>query len=192
MNRTSTFLLLSVLMAACDSSSDESSGGNANAGGDTSVGASNAGGEAAAGASDAGGTSSDGGAASTGEGGTTEPAGGSNGEGAGPAEGDPTIEVTATPNSIAAGETTQLTIAVTNFELDQPGGANEDGHGHYHVYLDDATGGDYLTNGSTPTVMVEIPANTPAGAHTLRINLTDNNHKPFNPSIEDIVDITVL
>ena len=84
------------------------------------------------------------------------------------------------------------TVAVANFTLEDPTGQpNETGVGHYHFYLDKATGGNYLLAGSGPSADVKIPKGTAAGAHTLRCSLSDNAHAPFNPPVETTVDITV-
>ena len=138
--------------------------------------------------------------ASSGSGGQTAsstgtPAGGAGGEGAvstGGATGEPSVELTVTPETMAAGDTVAATVTVQNFVLEEPvGQPNEDGYGHFHIYLDDATGIDYLLAGQDPEVNVEIPADTTPGAHTLRVSLGKNNHAPLSPAVEDIVDITV-
>jgi hypothetical protein len=96
------------------------------------------------------------------------------------------------PNTVAAGEAVTVTIEVGNFILEEPvGQPNEDGHGHYHVYLDAATGGNYLIAGSVSPVDVVIPAATPAGQHSLRVSISDNAHVPLIPPVETILDITV-
>ena len=146
----------------------------------------------------AGGSSSS--SASSGSGGQTAsstgtPAGGAGGEGAvstGGSTGEPSVELSVTPDTMAAGDTVAATITVQNFVLEEPvGQPNEDGHGHFHIYLDDATGIDYLLAGQDPEVNVEIPSDTAPGAHTLRVSLGKNNHAPLSPAVEDIVDITV-
>ncbi|MBL8744006.1 MAG: hypothetical protein JNK04_23025 [Myxococcales bacterium] len=97
-----------------------------------------------------------------------------------------------TPDTMAAGDTVDVMVTVTGFVLEAPQGQpNEDGHGHFHIYLDGATGGSYLVAGQTEQVSLTIPANAAAGAHTLRISLGENSHAPVSPAVEDIVDITV-
>jgi len=104
----------------------------------------------------------------------------------------PTVQLEVTPTTMAAGDTIQGTVTVTNFVLEAPAGQpNQSGHGHYHIYLDGGTGGNYLVAGQTPTTPIKIPANTTPGAHTLRISLGQNNHAEVTPTVEDIVDITV-
>lgn len=102
------------------------------------------------------------------------------------------VELDVAPAMVAAGEMITATVTVQNFVLEAPEGqGNEPGHGHFHIYLDDATGTNYLLAGETGTVEVRIPAGTPAGPHTLRVNLGQNNHAPLVPAVEDIVDIVV-
>jgi hypothetical protein len=102
------------------------------------------------------------------------------------------VELTVAPATVAAGEMITATVVVQGFVLEAPEGqSNEAGHGHFHIYLDDATGTNYLLAGETATVDVRIPANTPAGAHTLRVNLGQNNHAPLVPAVKDVVDIVV-
>lgn len=96
------------------------------------------------------------------------------------------------PETMGAGDTVEVTVTVESFVLEEPAGQpNEDGHGHFHIYLDGATGGNYLVAGQTETVNVTIPANTAPGAHTLKISLGENSHAPLSPAVEFVVDITV-
>jgi len=80
---------------------------------------------------------------------------------------------------------------VTNFTLVDPAThpTNVAGEGHYHIYLDAQT--NYLVAGQTPTVSVKIPATTTPGAHKLKISLSDNQHVPLTPAVQQIIDITV-
>jgi hypothetical protein len=105
--------------------------------------------------------------------------------------GGPAVSATADPSTLGAGETTTLTITTTDFTLVAPGGANVDGQGHYHVYLDDASGADYLAADFTPTVDVDIPGGTDPGPHTLEVTLSNNDHSPLSPPVMDIVDIMI-
>jgi hypothetical protein len=98
---------------------------------------------------------------------------------------------TVNPDAMAAGDTVTVSVTVQNFKLVAPGGPNVPGEGHYHVYLDGAQGGNYLAAGETPTKLVTIPLGTASGAHTLRVNISQNDHAPFSPPVEDIVPITV-
>jgi hypothetical protein len=102
------------------------------------------------------------------------------------------VTATANPTTVNAGSATTLTIAVDNFTLEAPTGqANQEGHGHYHVYLDGDTGGDYLAVGQGTTIDVTIPAGTSAGAPSLRVELHNNDHSAVTPTVDDVVAITV-
>jgi hypothetical protein len=122
------------------------------------------------------------------------PAGGApseGGAGGGVAAG-PTVALVVDPTTMSAGDVVEAQVTVTDFVLEEGmGQPNEAGHGHFHIYLDNATGGNYLLAGQTPTVNLTIPANTTAGPHTLRVSLGQNNHAPVSPAVEAIVDITV-
>ena len=126
----------------------------------------------------------------TGTGGTaTVGAGGSNIGGSDTAIG---VTLTVDPLSMSAGATVNGTIAVENFVLEAAlGQPNQPGHGHYHIYLDDASGIDYLVSDNAPSVPIRIPEGTAPGMHTIRISLGENNHLPLNPPVEDVLDITV-
>ena len=100
-----------------------------------------------------------------------------------------TLTATAADSTVVAGESVELTIAVEGLELVDPETATTavDGQGHYHVYLDDAAGSDYLWMGITPTATVEIPVETTAGAHTLRVQAAGNDHV----LLEDVAAVTI-
>ncbi len=101
------------------------------------------------------------------------------------------IKATVNPATMAAGDTVTVTIAVTNFVLMPPSGTNVAGQGHYHIYLDGASGGNYLAADQVPSKQVKIPLTTKSGPHTLKVNLSENDHTPLQPPVEDIVNITV-
>ncbi len=105
--------------------------------------------------------------------------------------GIPTVSLGLDNATIAAGATAQGTVTVMNFVLEPPSATNKPGHGHYHVYLDGASGGSYLVANQVPTVPIKIPAATAAGPHTLRISLSSNDHVPLAPAVEEVIDITV-
>lgn len=110
--------------------------------------------------------------------------------GSGGGGGDPTISATVMPDPVAAAGMATVTITVTNFKLVPPG-PNAPGEGHYHIYLDNAVGGNYLATGQTPTKVIVIPAQTTPGMHSLRVNLTHNDHSPLSPPVETVVPFTV-
>jgi hypothetical protein len=101
------------------------------------------------------------------------------------------VHATANPTTLHAGASTQMTITADNFVLQAPGGANQAGHGHYHVYLDGATGGDYLVADSAGSVAVPIPAATGNGAHVLHVELHNNDHTAVVPQVVADVNITI-
>ena len=86
-----------------------------------------------------------------------------------------------------------LTISVTDFRLapDSIGAANQDGVGHYRVYLDNASGDDYLAAGADPTAKVTIPADISDGSHDLRVILHNNDKSPLDPAVEGSVLLIV-
>jgi ABC-type enterochelin transport system substrate-binding protein len=86
-----------------------------------------------------------------------------------------------------------LSIAVTDFRLapDSIGGANQDGVGHYRVYLDSASGDSYLAVGAASTTKVTIPADISDGSHDLRVVLHNNDRSPLAPPVEGSVLLIV-
>lgn len=86
-----------------------------------------------------------------------------------------------------------LTISVTDFQLapDSIGAANQDGVGHYRVYLDSASGDDYLAVGAEPVAKITIPADISDGTHDLRVLLHNNDKSPLDPPVESSVFLIV-
>ena len=86
-----------------------------------------------------------------------------------------------------------LTISATDFRLapDSIGAANQDGVGHYRVYLDDASGDDYLALGAEATAKVTIPADINDGSHDLRVVLHNNDKSPLQPAVQGSVLLIV-
>lgn len=86
-----------------------------------------------------------------------------------------------------------LTISVSDFRLSPEGigGANEDGVGHYRVYLDNASGDDYLVAAAGATAKVTIPADISDGSHDLRVVLLNNDKSPLQPPVESSVLLIV-
>jgi len=79
-----------------------------------------------------------------------------------------------------------LTISVMDFRLaaDGIGAANQAGVGHYRIYLDDASGDDFLAVGAESTTKVTVPADISDGSHDLRIVLHNNDNSPLQPAVE--------
>jgi ABC-type enterochelin transport system substrate-binding protein len=86
-----------------------------------------------------------------------------------------------------------LTISVTDFRLapDSIGAANQDGVGHYRVYLDDVSGDDYLAVGAEATAKVTIPADISDGSHDLMVVLHNNDKTPLQPAVRGSVLLIV-
>jgi uncharacterized protein YcfL len=86
-----------------------------------------------------------------------------------------------------------LTITTTSFKLDaaKMGQSPEPGVGHYHVYWGTANGLDFLTANAAGSVTVNVPADTAAGKHTLRVELYNNDHTPLSPMVEARIELTV-
>jgi hypothetical protein len=58
--------------------------------------------------------------------------------------------------------------------------------GHFHVYLDGASGSDYLIATHVPNPVVRIPAATTAGPHRLTISLRNDDHSEIVGSAVDL------
>jgi hypothetical protein len=86
-----------------------------------------------------------------------------------------------------------LTISVTDFRLapDSIGTANQAGVGHYRIYLDDASGDDYLAIGAESIAKVTVPADINDGSHDLRVVLHNNDKSPLQPAVQGSVLLIV-
>lgn len=96
----------------------------------------------------------------------------------------PKVSVTADKtHAVQPGDEIVLTVTVTDFALEASkiGQANEPGVGHYHVYLDDATGDDYLGVSADVLTKVKIPEDITDGSHDVRVVLHNNDHTPVSP-----------
>ncbi len=103
---------------------------------------------------------------------------------AAPPAGGPTLSVEADKtHAVQPKDEITLTISVTGFKLDSSkmGQANEPGVGHYRIYLDEATGDDYLAAGADTTTKVTVPGDITDGSHELRVELHGNDARPLSP-----------
>ena len=106
----------------------------------------------------------------------------------------PTVKVSADKtHAVQPGDEITLTIEVSGFSLDSTkmDQANEDGVGHYRVYLDSASGEDYLAQGADNTMKVTVPEDITDGSHDLRVVLHNNDHTPLEPASEGSVLLIV-
>src|SRR5262245_34348718 len=74
--------------------------------------------------------------------------------------------------------TASLTVTTENFDLVAFPGEVTEGQGHYHVYLDTATGGNYLVAEHLGLVNVRLPVSISEGEHGLRVQLMHSDHSP--------------
>ena len=106
----------------------------------------------------------------------------------------PTVKVSADKtHAVQPGDEITLTIEVSGFKLDPAkiDQANEDGVGYYRVYLDSASGQDYLAQGADNTMKVTIPETITDGSHDLRVVLHNNDNTPLDPAAEGSVLLIV-
>jgi hypothetical protein len=106
------------------------------------------------------------------------------------APGPPTLAVTASPATVARGETVTFTVTVTSFKIVNPmsGVPPKDGEGHFHYYLDDAAN---YTAGWTPTVTFRPGPAAALGPHSLRFVLANGMHEELTPTVETTASFTV-
>jgi hypothetical protein len=111
----------------------------------------------------------------------------------------PSVSITAPANgaSVPAGNVV-VSAAVQNFTLLTAGGANVTGQGHLHYYLDvtipTTPGAPAVTGAGTYQVSPNLSAtwqNLAPGAHTLGVQLVNNDHTPLVPPVTATVNITV-
>jgi len=110
------------------------------------------------------------------------------------ATGGPSVSVKADKTyAVQPNDEITLTISITDFRLapDSIGAANQDGVGHYRIYLDDASGDDYIAVGAESTFKVTIPADINDGSHDLRVVLHNNDKSPLQPAVRGSVLLIV-
>ena len=106
---------------------------------------------------------------------------------AAPQGGGPTLSVEADKtHAVQPKDEITLTISVTGFKLDSSkmGQANEPGVGHYRIYLDEASGADYLAAGADTSTKVTVPGDITDGSHDLRVVLYGNDARPLSPLVQ--------
>ncbi|MDB4929761.1 MAG: Quinoprotein ethanol dehydrogenase [Myxococcaceae bacterium] len=99
-----------------------------------------------------------------------------------------TITSPADNSTVMAGADVTMALAFMNFTsrdfMNQTGVMPP--NGHYHVYLDGASGSDYLIATHVPNPVVRIPAATTAGPHRLTISLRNDDHSEIVGSAVDL------
>ncbi len=96
-------------------------------------------------------------------------------------------------HAVQPGDEITVTVALTGFTLDAAkiGASDESGIGHYRVYLDGATGEDFLAESGTPVTRVVIPQDVTDGSHELRAVLYRNSRAPLEPPVEASVTLII-
>lgn len=97
------------------------------------------------------------------------------------AQNGPSVTIMSPPDSamVMAGGTLMFRIAVMNFGLQAPSAMNQDGRGHFAVYLDDASGSDRIATENVATMFpVTVPMGTSPGPHRIRVSLRQNDETP--------------
>jgi hypothetical protein len=105
----------------------------------------------------------------------------------------PTLAVTLDAKSYAAGGTIKLTVNATNFSISQDnlGKTNQTGQGHYRVYLDNATGDDFLKETGIASTDIKLPDTITAGSHILSVVLYNNDRTALTPAVKETVTFEV-
>lgn len=96
------------------------------------------------------------------------------------------IRLRASAPSAREGEPLVVSWIVTGFVLDAAaiGLEPEAGRGHVHI---DVNGGDYAASGAD-SIRITDP---PAGNHTIRASLHDNDHSPFSQEVTGVVAVDI-
>ena len=96
-------------------------------------------------------------------------------------------------HAVQPGDEITLTVTVNKFTLDASkiGKSNEADVGHYRVYLDDASGDNFLADSGADTVKVKVPDEITDGSHQLRVVLHNNDRSPVTPAAQGDVWLIV-
>lgn len=83
-----------------------------------------------------------------------------------------------------------LAVEVSNFDLDgnHSGGENEEGQGHYHIYIDGYDSGHMWKEGLWPTSTI---TGVPVGLREVYVRLMNNDHTSIEPKVIDRVEVQV-
>lgn len=86
-----------------------------------------------------------------------------------------------------------LTVTASEFTLNESaiGQPNEPDTGHYRVYLDSASGDDYLLESAAAVSKVTVPESITDGSHDLRVVLYSNDKNQLAPTVEASVLLIV-
>lgn len=107
---------------------------------------------------------------------------------------DPVVTVSADKtHAVQPGDEITVTVAVENFTLDaaKMGGTNEPGVGHYRVYLDEASGDDFVAEGAAGSFKMKVPDSITDGSHPVRVELYNNDRTPVEPAAQGEVWLIV-
>jgi hypothetical protein len=97
-------------------------------------------------------------------------------------------------STVSVGGTLDIEFTLTNFQLDldnEFGATNVPGTGHVRIYLDDATGEDYIVDAINTHAEIDLPADLSEGDHWIHLVLTENDGTPLVPSATAKVSVTV-
>jgi len=86
-----------------------------------------------------------------------------------------------------------LTVVTSGFRLSESeiGQLNKPDTGHYRVYLDSASGDDYLLESAAAVSKVTVPESVTDGSHDLRVVLYSNDKTQLAPTVEASVLLIV-
>lgn len=96
------------------------------------------------------------------------------------------VTITSPPEGEIVGSDTYVSVSSENFvvDADMVGMGAEEGHGHYHIYVDSV----YYTYSADASTLVSGLA---SGDHTLSVHLAGNDHTELSPLVVDEVHVTV-